>query len=240
MKKIINPGTIKVWENRQVDVFIKIEFERGNLSISGVEGPMRNGDAHGSCGQIDDDLKDVVPGEGWTREMIDKLYQIWNEWHLNDLQAACSHQRKLGWEELARTKVKLYHWRLKPEVSSAQRQIEEGVLEEAAAGKTVKLEEHDLITMALKYEVTTPTDQPPGPEYEPKRPLYQNDYYSQAVEEKLLGWLYPSQHPEGILAKPCPECGYKYGSAWLRKEVPADTIKWLFDLPETQITPAWV
>ena len=59
-------------------------------------------------------------------------------------------------------------------------------------------------------------------------------------ETKSLGWLRPDEHPEGILTKPCPVCGYKYGTAWLKEEVPEDVIKWLSDLPETKITPAWV
>lgn len=34
--------------------------------------------------------------------------------------------------------------------------------------------------------------------------------------------------------------GYKYGSAWLRKEVPADVLAFLQSLPETDVKPAWV
>lgn len=38
----------------------------------------------------------------------------------------------------------------------------------------------------------------------------------------------------------CPECGYKYGTAWLFEEVPHDVIEWLFNLPDADKTPAWV
>ena len=44
----------------------------------------------------------------------------------------------------------------------------------------------------------------------------------------------------GFLGRPCPVCGYKYGSAWQTEEVPKDVIEWLFDLPDTKIKPAWV
>lgn len=37
-----------------------------------------------------------------------------------------------------------------------------------------------------------------------------------------------------------PDNGYKYGSAWLREEVPADVLQFLADLPATDKTPAWV
>jgi hypothetical protein len=37
-----------------------------------------------------------------------------------------------------------------------------------------------------------------------------------------------------------PDNGYKYGSAWLREEVPEDVIAFLVALPVTRINPAWV
>ena len=49
-----------------------------------------------------------------------------------------------------------------------------------------------------------------------------------------------SEHPKGLLSKPCPACGYKYGSAWLKEEVPPEVISFLEALPSTDIKPAWV
>lgn len=37
-----------------------------------------------------------------------------------------------------------------------------------------------------------------------------------------------------------PDNGYKYGSAWLRQEVPDNVIDFLQSLPDTDKTPAWV
>ena len=74
--------------------------------------------------------------------------------------------------------------------------------------------------------------------YEPRKPLYAGD--RGATETKMLGWLYPKDHPEGLLAKPCPVCGYKYGTAWKTEEVPQEVIDWLFILPDTKVQPAWV
>lgn len=45
---------------------------------------------------------------------------------------------------------------------------------------------------------------------------------------------------DGILGKPCPVCGYKYGHSWLTEEVPQDVIDWLCSLPESPVEPAWV
>ena len=46
-------------------------------------------------------------------------------------------------------------------------------------------------------------------------------------KQKAAGWVYPTEHPKGLLCKPCEVCGYKYGSAWLREEVPADVLDYL-------------
>jgi hypothetical protein len=59
-------------------------------------------------------------------------------------------------------------------------------------------------------------------------------------ETKTAGWVTPDEHPEGILTKACPVCGYKYGSAWLKRPVPQETLDWLRELPDTKVKPAWV
>ena len=55
-----------------------------------------------------------------------------------------------------------------------------------------------------------------------------------------LGWLYPDEHPAGLLTKPCPVCGYKYGTEWKTEPVPQDVIDWLAALPDSKKTPAWI
>jgi hypothetical protein len=59
-------------------------------------------------------------------------------------------------------------------------------------------------------------------------------------KEKEAGWVTIDEHPEGLLCKPCPVCGYKYGSAWNKEEVPDGVLDWLRALPDTEIHPAWV
>lgn len=53
----------------------------------------------------------------------------------------------------------------------------------------------------------------------------------------------PGQHyycSEDKCGKPCEVCGYRYGSAWLRAEIPIDVIEFLNELPKSDIVPAWV
>jgi len=49
----------------------------------------------------------------------------------------------------------------------------------------------------------------------------------------LAGWVYPAEHHKGVLCKPCPECGYKYGSEWKTEPVPNNVLEFLASLPET-------
>jgi hypothetical protein len=59
-------------------------------------------------------------------------------------------------------------------------------------------------------------------------------------KREAAGWVTPDEHPEGLLGKPCPVCGYKYGSAWNKEAVPDEVLGWLYGLPDTKIHPAWI
>lgn len=39
-----------------------------------------------------------------------------------------------------------------------------------------------------------------------------------------LAWVRPEEHPDGLLGKPCPTCGYRFGTAWLTEPVPVDVL----------------
>jgi hypothetical protein len=56
----------------------------------------------------------------------------------------------------------------------------------------------------------------------------------------LLGWVRADEHPEGLMCRPCPECGYKYGTAWLSEPVPETVLAFLRNLPDADRTPSWV
>jgi hypothetical protein len=152
--KIIHPCDMNMSHTeertRYLPMFVKIEYKDGRLSITGVVGPYRSGNAAGGCGQIDmefrghlDDL-DLRYPEGWSKDLFEYLLAVWDLYHLNDMKAECVHQRRMGWT-----------WKT---------------------------------------------------------------------------------HPSAV----CPVCGYSLGHAWLSEDVPQDVIDWLFALPDTDRTPAWV
>jgi len=44
-----------------------------------------------------------------------------------------------------------------------------------------------------------------------------------------------------LISKPCEVCGYKYGSAWLKEDVPPAVVEWLQALPDdsSSLCKAW-
>lgn len=168
INKTVRLGTVEIGGS-PADVFCRVKFEGGKLSISGVEGPLRSGDARGSCGQIEMHMGNgdgVKPAPGWTPALIQKFLETWRAWHLNEMRAGCEHQRAKGW-----------------------------------GSENLKIKE---------------------------------------TKQELSGWAYESEHPRGVLMKPCPDCGYKYGSARLKEEVPASVLEFLAGLPDSDKVPAWV
>lgn len=99
--KVLHPADYQNWNRTTWPIFVKVHYrmERGKdrLSITGVEGPKRNGNADGSCGQIS--LPEVYqPAPGWTVEMVTRLWEIWDRWHLNDLfEVKNREQKAIGW-----------------------------------------------------------------------------------------------------------------------------------------------
>ena len=77
------------------DVFIEVKWTGTRLSITGVEGPKRNGDARGGCGQIVYDAAQQAAlslAPGWDRTLIARLFEVWDRWHLNDVRAGSPRQ----------------------------------------------------------------------------------------------------------------------------------------------------
>lgn len=101
MNKTVRLGTSKTYGGRSYSIYCKIKLEKREkgltLSITGVEGPLPSGNCLGSCGQIDvhgPKVDKLAPG--WNRAKLKKFLAAWGRWHLNDMNAACKHQRARG------------------------------------------------------------------------------------------------------------------------------------------------
>ncbi len=241
MKKVINPCFCKTYRSSGMEVmsraFAEIEFSNGRLSIHGVIGPMVGGNCLGGAGQCVEEMREGTPNDGWTREMLDKFCNIWDRWHLNDMNPCCEHQRSLGWLEQAKETMTMYHYRLTAEARAKKNAAEQEALRHLAAGETFVPTPEQVLFAGLPTWRETYSELGEGLAlyYEPNA----NSIHG-ATETKARGWVRFDEDPHGILCKPCPVCGYKYGTSWKTEEVPQDVIDWLFALPDTTKRPAWV
>lgn len=248
MKKVIRIGTVLEYSRISTsrvptDVFAKIEHDGDRLSISGVIGPMSNGDARGSSGQFimsfkeydsrgHMNLADITPASGWTPDLIKRFFDAWDRWHLNDMRANCEHQKGADWD--ASRKIELTYYTLTTDAMRVRNDARGIAAAAAVRGEVAQLtkQQHALLALTDWFkERTSPPDA--------DSPL-SGCYEAKKRETKTVGWIYPTEHPSGLLGKPCTVCGYKYGSAWKREEVPAEVIEFLQSLPDADKTPAWV
>lgn len=260
MKKILYIGCLDPHDGRdgKADLFCKAEVTEGRLSISGVIGPLRSGNARGGCGQIDGEFKhayskyddkrynpeslikaeDIDYAEGWNEGKWLQFLDIWHRWHLNDMRAECEHQRDLGWNDLAQQKITLFFWTLKPEILEKQKQLKEEAEELIKNTGRHYLNRADRKIYGLEWMITTVCHELKAGDarfYEP------GTGYKGTHEEKTRGWLDYTKYPEvGILSKPCPVCGYKYGTDWKYEELPAEVVEFISDLPDASKDPAWI
>lgn len=254
-KMVVKPWFWKSHEGYRHPVFCKIEYEERNggmeLSISGVVGPTPGGNCAGDCGQIDTSIR-KYPKEytaarpDWTPEMCAKFLDIWDEWHLNRMHAYDAEMKAAGWREKARTPMKGYEFRLRPDIAQVRRKAEQEAVEALRKGESV-VYPPDIQKLAnLPYNLTLwvyAREPEPAPPEHYERDKYTYGHSSGALkhpESKTLGWLYPKDHPDGLLTRKLRPDGPGYGSNWYAEEVPEEVLGWLQALPASDVKPAWV
>jgi hypothetical protein len=93
MRKVVCLG--KAGKEQLSNVFCSVEIKDGELTISGVVGPMRSGDCAGSAGQIvDEPIKEYNVSDGWNLLTVAEFYKVWHRWHLNKLRPGTAEQEK--------------------------------------------------------------------------------------------------------------------------------------------------
>lgn len=223
--------------------FAKIRFNEGKLSITGVVGPTYNGNCY-TCGQCIDEIRKGDPAKGWSKEMLQKFCDIWDRWHLNDMHPYCSHQKELGWVEQSHEKIKIETWTLTHEAYAMKKKAENRAFECLRNGKRFDPTEEEQTYANMPYSIKVYNDEGEPYANSPYRGSYElkeKDCLGRSnTEYKARGWISVDEHDLGIIGKPCPVCGYKYGTSWVKEEVPQNVLKWLSTLPETEIHPAWV
>lgn len=222
MKKVFNFGKIDYTGNGRADNAVKVtveyktENEKKVFTASGEiwQANYRDILAGGQClDTIAEYIKDPIFLE---------ILRLWHLYHLNDMHPECEHQAALGWREKASEKVTLYTFTMKSETISEQHKLERAILTAAREGKTYQTTKEEQALLNLQYSVKTHCD---------TLPENIAEYYKlKESESKALGWLNESEHPDGILSRACPVCGYKYGTKWLYRPIPAEDEQKILDL----------
>lgn len=245
-KKVVRLGTQKEYNRDGIlvnaDIFCKIEYtggEKGKLSISGVIGPKSNGDALGSCGQICMGLSvdEISPAKGWGKTKIKQFLSVWDQWHLNDMSPATKAMKDAGWLELAEKPIYKYSYSLTMDSRKWKEDIEARLKQAAIKGEPCILPEQEKrLLMTDRSKDIYGYETPEAPEFMEPRLDYRTKEHK--IERKTLGWVYPSEHPDGLLGKELN--GEKYGGAWYFEHVPVEVLEFLTALPNSDKIPAWV
>lgn len=208
----------------------------------------------GGGGQIRESLGELSPDRlapGWTAAKLDDLRAIWDKWHLNGMQAGCSHQRALGWghgktialapDELTAAQREAIAARAGAKAERERGKWKAGRLEELTRGGRLawfeahKADPGERLTVAID-EAIQQWARHGGASH-----LRTVGY--QALYKTLAGWLdadaiaarpaevFKGQVYQDSLSAPCPECGYRYGSAWLTEPLPDAVYAFVDSLP---------
>ena len=250
IKKIVNIGSIDI-DGLRAGIFCSVKIKNDTLHISGVIGPKYNGDAIGSCGQIDMDFQHrnqkgtdlITPDQiafnsDWNSETWFDFLDLWKNWHLNDMKPSCEHQEALGWSDQASEEVTFYNWSLNSETLSRQNDIKTKSDEALKKRGHVILNKIDQMILRLEYILTTNEPDLTGSNlfyYVPCKGSYINH-----TETKTRGWLDIKENEKGLIGKPCPVCMYRYGTSWKKRDLTNKVIQQVKDLPLSKQIPAWV
>ena len=199
-----------------ISSYVDISFSSdGNLSISGS--------SHRSSGQCQDAFAHSA------NPNVQELVRIWNRWHLNDLRAGCEHQRNNPDWDLHKL-IRKNTYVLNTDAVVAAAKIKEDAIKALSSDGTVTLNKDEQKLLGLSYYIYT---------YEADIPVNVQYYNLKETTFIAAGRLSHNDTPHGLLSKPCEVCGYKYGTAWLREEVPEDVLEWLYNITskELQLEP---
>lgn len=236
--KIVRLGTMKTHGGRAYSIFCKINVSKKEkglvLSISGVEGPTRGGNCIGACGQIDmhlrDHYKEISLAPGWCYKKLKIFFDIWEKYHLNDMGTACVHQIEQNW---GKDDIEIGVYAIKKDIAIKKHKIERKCTEDLKNSGMCHISADEQEVLSLPCTQTRPY----GPDFcAPSEKYY--DLLSTSREKS--GHIQESKHPLGVLGKPCPVCGYRYGWGWVFTPIPDEALEFLKCLPDTDKTPEWV
>lgn len=183
-----------------------------------------------------------------------ELKRFWPEiekhlsWNLNDMHPGCEHQESLGWgngftvavtnSSWTPAQQKYYEMREERRVNKAASKLvsEWRALRSHAPAQEAKklmvgkgsgtLSLHDLECFYGVMRSAGHTDA--------LLQVARKHVLDAGTVEKFLGEVYVDS-----LGAPCPECGYAYGTAWLKREIPREVLREIRELSKLKSDPPW-
>lgn len=216
---------------KKVFNFGKIDYNgtgaRRNLVTVEVEYRNEDGrDVFSACGNIwNARHTDIICGgqcldtiaEYIKTPLFNEILRLWKQYHLNEMHPECEHQRAAGWREQANEFIKIYKFKQTHATIQEESDIKQKLLQAAKMGKAYQVTEDEQKILNMKYMIESAS---------PTLPDDIEKYYRlDRTEEKMRGWVRYDEDSRGILCKPCPVCGYKYGSEWKYLPIPENDKK---------------
>lgn len=239
-------GTDNTGKPLHVEIEIRArEGKPDELSITGTY--------DGGGGQILNSLntEPLQLAPGWTGTKLDELRSIWERWHLNGMQAGCTHQRALGWghgktialspDELTEAQRKTLDAKAAAKVTHAREAWKAKRCESlAGGGRRSWFEAHDTTDQRLTVDLDNAIKLWAGRGgggalrtvgyqtlYVTLTDWLEADAAAAVPAAPFTGAIY-----QDSLGAPCPECGYAYGSRWLSEPLPDSVYAFVDSLPQ--------
>lgn len=148
-----------------------------------------------------------------------KIYRLWKLYHLNDMHPECEHQHNLGWQDIAKTPVVVREYFRTYETTKKCDDIKTKIIDFAKQQKSYIPTDEEVKYLNLDPYLTTYDEELNDPRYK----LHKTD-------NNTRGWLSYSDTPLGLLGKPCPVCNYKYGTSWIKFDIPENDLNEIKEL----------
>lgn len=187
---------------------VEISFDNGTFTASGSI-PNECG---GQC--LDEISERIIPST-----TFDKIYRLWQLYHLNDMHPECEHQHTLGWQDDASTQVIVRQYFRTIDTIKQCDKIKDKILDFAKQQIPYIPTDEEASYLNLKPYITTYDEELNDTHYK----LHSTDY-------KTRGWLSINETPLGLIGKQCPVCGYKYGTSWIKFDIPEEDTKIILEL----------
>lgn len=187
---------------------VEISFDNGTFTASGSI-------ANECAGQCLDEISERIQ----PHATFDKIYRLWQLYHLNDMHPECEHQHTLGWQDDAKTPVVVREYFTTYETSKKCDEIKNKILDFAKQQIAYIPTDEEVTYLNLKSYIKTYDEE-----------LNDTRYKLHKTETTTRGWLSIDDTPLGLIGKQCPVCGYKYGTSWIKFDIPEEDTKIILEL----------